>query len=101
MDEIVEAMAVEQRVEAAPGGTQLVLLVVLREASERLPLNVVGRSLTCMHRAGTIAADPSAAKRERILDALANPASTDAIRDAIGRNGAAEHERPTGAVGSA
>ncbi len=34
IDEIVEAMAVEQQAEAEPGGTRLVLLVVLRKGTE-------------------------------------------------------------------
>ncbi|WP_167858698.1 acetoacetate--CoA ligase [Methylobacterium nonmethylotrophicum] len=124
MDEIVEAMAVEQRAEAAPGGTQLVLLVVLREGATLTP-GLTKRIRSRLAADGSTAMIPArcvqvselpttfngkrseAAARDAVnghairnLDALANPASTDAIRDAIRRNGAVEHERPTDVVES-
>ncbi|MBV8614356.1 MAG: hypothetical protein JOY66_11385 [Acetobacteraceae bacterium] len=103
MDEIVEAMAVEQRAEDEPGGTRLVLLVVLREGTELDPA-LVKRIRARLARRGSAALVPAviadvaalptthsgkrseAAAREAVnlrpvrnRDALQNPGCLDAI----------------------
>jgi acetoacetyl-CoA synthetase len=102
-DEIVEAMAVEQRAEGEPGGARLVLLVVLRKGTELGPA-LVKRIRAQLARRGSAALVPAvvadvaalpitysgkrseAAAREAVnlhpvrnRDALQNPDCLDAI----------------------
>ena len=81
--EVLEALAVEQRAENAPGGTRLVLLVVLR-AGERLDGALVARIRRALAQRGSAALVPDVVIRLDELPATHNGKRSEAAaRDAV------------------
>ncbi len=83
IDEIVEAMAVEQRAEDEPGGTRLILLVVLRKGTE-LSGTLAKRIRSQLARRGSAALVPAAiAQVEALPITYSGKRSEAAARDAV------------------